>query len=155
LDRFEESMSYLILAPAVLVALALCGMEAYRAIRPDAALFAAPPVESLADAILHGSVEQAHAFIRDGRDPNAAITVQDPEIAGGGAVTVTPLVLAVAAGQANAVHMLLGAGARMDLPENVLAICLAEETGDEEILEALRPPPGAPPLTCPERVLGP
>ena len=145
--------TWLLLAPAVVVALGVCAVEGYRMIRPDSTLFALPPVESLADALLHGTVEQAYAFIRRGADPNAALTLEDPAFGGGRRVSVSPMVLAVAASNENAVLMLLSSGARLDLPENLLAICLAKELDDAELLELL--PPVAAPLQCPERVLGP
>lgn len=143
----------LILAPAVVVAMGVCALEGYRTVRPDSRLFTLAPAASLADALLHGTVEQAYAFIRLGADPNAALTVEDPVLAGGRRVSVSPMVLAVAAGNENAALMLLGSGARLDLPGNLLAICLAEELADPDVLEAL--PPVASPLECPEHVLGP
>ena len=148
-------LAQVILAPAIAVAIAMCAVEGYRAARPEAALFALPPVASLADAILHGSVEQAYSFIRNGQDPNATITVQDPDFAGGPTMAVTPLVVAVESRQDNVVAMLLSAGARLDLPGNVAAICLAEERDDAEMREVLRPKPGASSIQCPEHVLGP
>lgn len=137
------------------MALVLCGLAGYRAIRPDAALFAGQPPASLADAILHGSVEQAYAFIRDGQDPNALLAVEDRDFAGGARRHVSPMVLAVAARQANTATMLLGAGARLDLPDNMLAICLARELDNDEVREALQAfsPPGQ--VSCPEHALTP
>ena len=148
--------AWLMLVPPVLVALALVVLEGYRAISPDAELFAGPPpASSLADAILHGTVEQAYAFIRDGQDPNALVTVQDASVAGGTLLHVSPLILAVAAQDANAVTMLLSAGARIDLPDNALALCLAEELEDDETREVLRRLPKATSVQCPEHVLEP
>ena len=145
----------LMLAPPVLVTLALCALEGYRVVHPDAELFAGRPASSLADAILHGSVEQAYTFIRAGQDPNALITVQDPDFAGGRSMRVSPMVLAVAARQANAVTMLLSAGARVEVPGNALAICLAEELDDAEVREVLERVAHAPSVRCPEHVLEP
>jgi hypothetical protein len=141
----------LILAPAALVALMLCGVEAYRAVRP----VDGDRPASLADAILHGSVEQAYTFIRQGQDPNGVITVQDPDFAGGRRMMVSPLVVAVAAREDNAVAMLLSAGARVDLPANALAVCLAKEMHEDGTLEMLQPHPEVASGQCPEHVLGP
>jgi hypothetical protein len=141
-----------ILGPPIVVALVLCGLEMYRAFMPDAALFAREPPASFADAIWQGDVEGAYTFIRNGQDPNALIPVENPGFTAE-PTRVSPLVLAVAAGQANAVAMLLSAGIRMDLPDNRLAMCLARERGNEEVREALQLDAPAAPLACPQNVL--
>jgi hypothetical protein len=161
LDRCEAALSRdrhplavtAILGPPMVVALVLCGLEIYRVIRPDAALFAGQPPASFADAIWQGDVEGAYTFIRNGQDPNALIPVEHSGFSDGQPIRVSPLVLAVAAGQANSVAMLLGAGIRMDLPDNRLAICLARELGNDEVREALQLGAPAAPLACPENVL--
>ncbi len=144
-----------LIVPPLFVALALCAVEGYRLVRPDAELFVLRPQSSLANAILHGTVEQAFAFIRDGQDPNALIAVQDPDFAHDRPMQVSPMVLAVAARQANVVTMLLGAGARIELPANALALCLADELGDDEVRGVLRPLQKDPLARCPEHVLEP
>jgi len=142
-----------ILGPPIVVALALCGAEIYRAISPGASLFAGEQAASLADAILQGDVEGAYAFIRNGQDPDALIPVEDSDFADGELVRISPIVLAVAAGQANEVTMLLSAGVHMDLPDNALARCLARERGNDEVREALQLGSTTAPLACPENAL--
>ena len=148
LDRVSL-VTLLVAAPAVVAALAVSALEGYRFMRPEAPLFASPPAASLADAIQHQGLEEAYAFIRAGQDPNVPIVAQDPELTGGRVRMVSPMMLAVAARNANAVLMLLSAGARMDLPQNRLALCLARELGDEEISGILADTSEAP-AECPE-----
>lgn len=143
-------VALLIAAPAVVAALAVSALEGYRLVRPDAPLFASQPAASLADAIIQRrGVEEAYAFIRAGQDPNIPIAVQDPDLTGGRVTMVSPMMLAVAAHNANAVLMLLSFGARMDLPQNRLALCLANELADEEISGILARTVDTP-ADCPE-----
>lgn len=151
--RRVPASAWALLAPAVVVALGVCLLEGYRLIRPESRLFSLPPAGSFAEALVDGTVEQAYAFIRSGTSPNAPLTIQHPDFAEGRAMSASPLVLAVGAGNANAVLMLLSNGARLDLPENLLAICLADELQDPEVLEVL--PLVAPPPECPQHVLAP
>jgi len=141
LDRISLA-ALLIAAPAVVAALAVSALEGYRLARPEA--FVPAPASSLAEAIQHQGVEAAYAFIRAGQDPNAPIAVTND----GRVSMVSPLTLAVESRNANTVHMLLSAGARMDLPQSRLALCRATEMGEEEILEILRQAAGAP-IDCP------
>lgn len=140
----------LILAPAIVVGLALCAIEGVRVMRP--ADLAAP--SSLAQAILHGSVEDAFGFIKRGQDPNAPIVVEDPDFAAGRRMEVLPLLLAVEARQENIVSMLLSAEVRLDLPGNILAVCLARKKGYDELEELLKAV-ATPPAACPAQVIAP
>jgi hypothetical protein len=145
----------LIAAPAVFVTIALAGIEAYRLIRPDAALFGGPPPQSLADAITGGfGVEHVYTFIRAGQDPNAPMTVNAPNYTDGRSVTVSPLMLAVAGRDSSSVRMLLNFGARLDLPQNRLASCLAKAMNNDEMIEILAAVPGATMPDCQPRHAG-
>ena len=59
------------------------------------------------------------------------------EYTGGTSISVSPLLLAVAARNMNVVSMLISFGARLDLPQNSLAVCLAQDIGEEDIAEAI------------------
>lgn len=144
----------LVLVPAVAAALLVTALEAGRARQPDDPLFDGPPPRSLARAILDGDVEGAFAFVRASRDPNQVIDATLPDASTGRDRTVhlTPLALAAAAGDANAVRMLLSAGVDRTRPENQLALCLARERRDADLTALLtRAIPGTP--TCPPHAL--
>jgi len=119
--------------PAIAVAVLVIALEAYRAIQPDSILFAEPPASSLADALMHREVELAYAWVRDGADPNARLSVEDAALTGGRRVDVSPLMLAVASRNRNAVMMLLSAGVDVDLPANRPAACLARDLGETDL----------------------
>jgi hypothetical protein len=125
-----------LVGPAVAVATIVLVLETYRAIQPDSILFVEPPAASLAEAIEHREVEVAYSFIRNGADPNATLAVDDAALTGGRRVDVSPLMLAVAGRNRNAVQMLLSAGVRVDLPVNRFATCLAHDLGETD-LEAM------------------
>jgi hypothetical protein len=82
-------------------------------------------------------VERAYDFIRAGQDPNAPVVVTDPNYTDGRPITVSPLMLAVAARDTNIALMLLNFGARLDRPQNARALCLARQTGNEEMIAML------------------
>jgi len=92
-----------------------------------------PAFESIADAIRHGEVEDAYAFLSAGTDPNAPLPFSDAELTSGRPVTISPLMLAVASNKENTVMMLLSFGARLDLPQNELAACLARRLGYDDL----------------------
>jgi hypothetical protein len=143
-----------VLTPAVATALLVTALEAGRARQPDDPLFNGPPPRSLARAILDGDVEGAFALLRAGLDPNLPVdaTLPDATAKRPRAVHLTPLALAAAAGNANGVRMLLGAGVDLTRPENQLALCLARERHDADLTALLsRAIPGAP--SCPQRAL--
>lgn len=126
-------------APAVAGAVALTGVEIYRLIDPAAPLFGGPAPATLADSITGGyGVEQTYQFIRMGHDPNAAVRVDNDDYVGAEPIDVSPLMLAIAAGDGAAVRMLLSFGVDLDLPQNRHAECLAREMGNPEIQDALR-----------------
>jgi hypothetical protein len=105
-------VALVLIGPAVGVAAIVLVLETYRAIQPDSILFVEPPAPSLAEAIEHREVEVAYSFIRNGADPNATLAVDDAALTGGRRVDVSPLMLAVASRNRNAVQMLLSAGVR-------------------------------------------
>lgn len=148
-------ISALIAAPAVAAAIALTAIEGYRVVRPRSPLFGERPPASLADAIAGRSgVEHAYAFIRAGQDPNQPIVVDDSDYTGGRSITTSPLMLAVAARDSSVVLMLLNFGARLDLPQNRLAGCLAQAVGDAVIANMIASEGGLHGLACPERRAG-
>ena len=107
--------------------------------------------DSLAAAIQHGQVEDAYAFISTGTDPNAPIPFSDPQLTADQQVNVSPLMLAVATNNDNTVMMLLSFGARVDLPQNAMALCLARQLGHDSIAGMiLRDVTPTPRITCPQ-----
>jgi hypothetical protein len=92
-----------------------------------------PRIGSLADAIREGSPEPVYAEIHAGANPNTPIAFSHPDLTGDQEVTVAPIVLAVARHSDNAVMTLMSFGARMDLPQNSQAVCLARRMGYEDI----------------------
>lgn len=130
LVRRHRLLASMMAGPALLAALGVCAVEGRRVLQPQAALFAAPFVFSLADAIERNDVDQAYAFIRAGQDPNQPIGVSNPILTGGRRVLISPLLWAVATGRRDALLMLLGYGARWDAAIGAEALCLAEELGD-------------------------
>jgi hypothetical protein len=128
----------LVAAPALAAILWIAALEGYRAVEPGSRLFATPAPASLADAIQRQDIEGTFAFIHSGQDPNRPITFNDAALTGGQTIRVSPLLLAVAARNANAVRILLGFGARAELPPDVMAACLADSVGDAETAQVLR-----------------
>ncbi len=140
----------LLAAPAVISALAIGASHARDLVRPEPSRYS-DPVGEFADAITKGGVEDAYAFVRAGTDPNTPIAFRDPGLTGGRQIMISPLLLAVAAHNENVVMMLLSFGARMDLPANARAACLANRLGDRTIAEMIvRDARPAPDVTCPD-----
>ena len=126
-------------------------LEGARFTSPADPLFAPPAARSFQEALVDGDADSAYDFIRAGLDPNAPLAVPRPA-ANGTVERLTPLTLGVAAGRTNVVLMLLSHGARPEMPGNGLALCLAAELGDKELLAILTS--AAPmPADCPEHVL--
>jgi hypothetical protein len=148
--RFAAWTGACLAAPAVALAVTLTGIETYRLIEPHALLFGGSPPETLAESILDGfGVEETVQFIRRGQDPNEPIAIDDTEYTGGGRAYVSPLMLAVAAGDGSAVRMLLSFGARLELPQNRYAECLARESRNPEASIVIAEYRGAaPPPEC-------
>ena len=145
-------VAMLIAAPVVIAAVGLSAIEAGRFMRPPSPRYGEQPAGSLAYALRHNGVEQSYAFIRAGADPNAPIVFRDPEITGDREVSISPLLVAVAVKNENAVMMLLSFGARMELPGNRQAVCLARRLGYDDIADIILRDggPAATADACPE-----
>jgi len=106
----------------------------------------APARSSLADAIEAHDVPRAFALVEAGQDPNRLVVVRDQTLTGGREQLMSPLWWAVAVRDANAVLMLLDAGARVGRSDERNEDCLAERLGATAIAELLRrygqPPAG-------------
>lgn len=154
LARRKKVVAALMGTPAIMAAVWLTGIEAYRVVQPESPVFRQEEaLTSLAQAItVCCRVEDAYAFIRAGQDPNEPIPIDDSDYTGNGPIMVSPLMLAVAAGNGTVVQMLINFGARPDLPQNRLAGCLARELGQAEMLTVIATYVGEnAQMTCPER----
>ncbi len=138
----------MLIAPAVIGSLWIASTEVLDSTAPSSSV---PVFESIADAIRHGEVEDAYAFVSAGTDPNAPIPFSDAQLTSSQPVMISPLMLAVSSSKENTVMMLLSFGARMDLPQNELAGCLARRLGYDD-LAAMIVRDGRPvrEVTCPE-----
>jgi hypothetical protein len=157
-ERRARVLALLIAAPAIVGALGFTAIEGYRVVSPEAPLFGPAPATTIVEAIQRGNqgVEDAYAFIAAGQDANQPIAVTDEELTGGRRVMVSPLMLAVAARNRNVVQMLLNFGARLDLPQNRLAVCLATALQSDAIVSILERDGGIKAATtpCPEGLAG-
>ena len=141
-------MAWMIAAPAVAGALWIAAADVRELATSSTET---TTFDSLAAAIQRGQVEDAYAFISTGADPNALIPFSDPQLTGDHQVNVSPLMLAVATNNDNAAMMLLSVGARMDLPQNAMALCLARQLGRDSIAGMiLRDVTPTPRITCPQ-----
>ena len=127
----------MMVGPALVAALGVCVVEGRRVLQPQSALFAAPFVFSLADAIERNDVDQAYAFIRAGQDPNQPIAVRHSVLSGGRSVLVAPIVWAVALQRRETLLMLLGFGAHIGQAADGRVVCLAEALGNADIVRVL------------------
>ena len=125
-------------APAVLVAMAIAGVELWRAEHPGSPLFATPVAYSLAEAIQRDDVRRAYEFIRGGQNPNDVIPASDAILTGGRTVLVSPLEWAVANGSRKSALMLIGFGATVDQGADRGALCLADALGSAAMASLLR-----------------
>ena len=146
--------------PAVLGLCHTVLVEAVRLIRPASALFTARNAPSLAAALVAGGPEEVYAFLPGQVEANAPVPFRDDALTDGRSVAASPLMIAVAARNGSAVVVLLSFGARIDLPQNGRALCLARHLGAAEIAAFIEqyarpvapaacpepPPPGALPL---------
>lgn len=147
-------LALLIAAPAIVAAVGLPAVQAYRIVNPGAPLFGDPPAATIVEAIQRGNqgVEEAFRFVAAGQDPNRPILVNDAELTGGRPVMVSPLMLAVAARNRNVVQMLMSFGARLDLPQNSQALCLAKALHSDVIASILDRDERGEAAPCPERL---
>ena len=144
------------LLPAAIVGVALTGGLAFHLLVPESTLFESelfddPAPASFEDALAwRHRVDQTSPFIHRGRSPNDPVVISHPDLTAGAPIAAAPLMIATATGEPNVVRMLLAFGARLELPQNRLAPCLAAELGYDEILGILASAPAAlPPVACP------
>jgi len=97
--------------------------------RIEASSRAPEPPGTLLEAVGSGEVSLTHLFLSRGADPNGAASFTERKMTGGRAQIVTPLLVAAARRDENMIRMLLSFGARLDLPQNRLAGCLAHLRG--------------------------
>jgi hypothetical protein len=141
--------------PAVLVAITVAG----------SCFFFPPPFTldelraeagTLEIAVREFGPTHVYAFVEQGSDVNAPIEVVDDELTGGRALQVTPLVMAVAAGNENSMLTLLSLGASVEAPGNAWAICVAGWMGRDDLRLALEEYGGAQTqVSCPASPEGP
>lgn len=132
----EHVIGAVLCAPALLLALWLLVVEA-TPYGQQASRYSDAPQGSLAETIQHMGVEQAYAFIRAGHDPNTPVAFSDPELTGDQPLPLSPLLVAIATNQENAVLMLMSFGARLDHPANRDALCLARYLERDDIIEVI------------------
>jgi hypothetical protein len=137
-DRRTHLLALLLVVPAIVTALGVTALEAWRWISPHSPLFAPPAAATLAEAIAANDARAAFEFIRAGQDPNGVIAVRHDVITRGQPVEVSPLLWAVATQSEEAVAMLLGFGARLEAPAKRRAVCLAIRLGRDDIVQLLR-----------------
>jgi hypothetical protein len=144
----ERVLGAMLCAPALALAAWLSIVEA-TPFGQQASRYDEPPQGNLAEAIQRQGVEQAYAFIRAGHDPNAPIAFSDRDLTGDQPMRLSPLLVAIAANQENAVLMLMSFGARLDHPGNRDALCLARYLKRDDIIRVLERDGGtAVPGTC-------
>ena len=131
-----QLVALLLALPALVGAVGICALDARDLIWPPSPEYI-EPAGSFADAIRKGDVEDAYAFVRAGVDPNTPIAFRDPDLTRDREVRLSPLLLAVAAHNENVVMMLLSFGARLDLPGNARALCLATRLGYRDLAEMI------------------
>ncbi len=145
-----DRIAWMLAAPAVIGAFWIASTEVGD-LTAGSSSAQVPVFASIADAIQHGEVEDAYAFVSAGADPNAPISFSDAELTSGHPVRISPLMLAVSRNKENTVMMLLSFGARMDLPQNELADCLARRLGYDDLAAMIvRDGKPAREVTCPE-----
>jgi hypothetical protein len=144
----RRALTGVLTAPAVILALALSGLELWRTVRPRSDLFVPPFAYSLADALATGNVQHAFQYVRAGQNPSELIAVRHPELTDRKWVLVSPLLWAIAVGNLDSVKMVLGHGARIERTADRQAVCLAEALGHLEIARVLRTLDDVPPGAC-------
>jgi hypothetical protein len=155
--RERRLVATLVMVPAILGALCVVTVEAWRHYRPSSPYFNPHVRSSLAEAIAADDPKAAYEFIRAGADPNGPIEVRHPKLTGDRTLVVSPLVWAVATGSVSNVQMLLGFGGTAYAHNGRSVTCLAEAMGDDRIADVLRTYGRAPAAPCAEnqRLVGP
>jgi hypothetical protein len=150
IDARRRLLATLLIAPAAAAAVWIASLEVWRAREPESSLFVTPFAFSLTEAIARDDVQRGYDFLRAGQDPNSLIAVRHPEHTGNRDVLVAPIVWAVMSNSPQSVLMLLGHGARLDVPSADTAVCLAQKLGRQEILDLLERYGHAPAGHCTE-----
>jgi hypothetical protein len=140
-----------LLAPAVLAAGVVLGLEGWRLVQPRSPLFGPPETFTLAEAIAHHDVARAYRLIRAGQRPDDVIAVNHPTLTAGRQRFVSPLWWAVAMRDEHSMLMLLGVGATIRHVEGRDADCLAEALGAAAMQELLRRYGAPPDGPCPKQ----
>ena len=137
-DRGTHLLALLLGVPAIVTAIGLSAIEAWRWLSPSSPLFVPPASASLAEAIARDDARATYEFIRAGADPNGVVTVRHEQLTGGRPVDVLPLIWAVAAQSDSSVATLLGFGARLDPSTKHQTVCLAARLGRDDIVRLLQ-----------------
>ncbi len=85
--------------PAVLMMLAVSGVEVWRVVAPARAEVGHRVYGTMGEAVVADDLRGVLGFIERGQSPNALIAVHDPVLTGGREVLVPPVVWAAAAGR--------------------------------------------------------
>lgn len=111
---------------------------------------------TFARAVHEYDQRHVYAFVQGGVDVDAPVTFADQNLTGGLTVRVAPLVLAAAAGNENNALTLMSLGARLAVPDNAWATCVAGWLRDDALTRTLVAYGGpAAPVVCPPRPEGP
>ena len=142
--------------PAVLMMLAVSGVEVWRVIAPSSAETGHRAYGTMGEAVVADDLRGVLGFIERGQSPDALIAVHDPVLTGGREVRVPPIVWATAAGRERIVLALLFAGVTFDRDADRAAACIADHLEFPEIATHLRQIAGLPPASaCPAPAPGP
>ena len=135
--------------PAVLVMLAVSGVEVWRVVAPSSAETGHRTYGTMGEAVVADDLRGVLGFIERGQSPDALIAVHDPVLTGGREVRVPPIVWATAAGRQRIVMALLFAGVTFQRDADRAAACIADRLEFSEIATHLRQIAGLPPASAP------
>ena len=142
--------------PAVLMMLAVTGVEVWRVVAPSSAERGHRAYGTMGEAVVADDRRGVLGFIERGQSPDALIAVHDPVLTGGREVRVPPIVWATAAGRQRIVMALLFAGVTFQRDADRAAACIADRLEFPEIATQLRQIAGlSPPSACPPPSPGP
>ena len=142
--------------PAVLMMLAVAGVEVWRVVAPARAEVGHRAYGTMGEAVVADDLRGVMGFIERGQSPDALIGVHDPVLTGGREIRVPPIVWAAAAGRQRIVMALLFAGVTFDRDADRAAACIADRLEFPEIAAHLRQIAGLPPASaCPPPTPGP
>ena len=124
--------------PAVLMMLAVSGVEVWRVVAPARAEVGHRVYGAMGEAVVADDLRGVLGFIERGQSPDALIAVHDPVLTGGREVRVPPIVWATAAGRQRIVMALLFAGITFQRDADRAAACIADRLEFSEIATHLR-----------------